>query len=147
MEALKKKKLKKMNRLYFLIILILCNNFLKAQDKKISLSAMLMNDSISVKISNVSLGDTVVFSLYQQTKFKKKWITSSYDVFCNIKNPNTTILIIKPNENLNFKVAYSHLIFTNEKLKKVKSTCTKCNRIKFIGNVKNKEVFYYSNTI
>jgi hypothetical protein len=147
MEVLKNKKQKKVVKFYLIIILIICGNFLKAQDKKITLTAMLINDSIVVKISNGSLNDTVVFSLYQQTRFKNKWITSSYDIFCNIKNPNTTVLSIKPNEILSFKVTNSHLIFSTEKIKKGKSICSKCNRIKFIGKIKNREAFYYSNTI
>lgn len=95
------------------------------------------NDSLDVQIKNISVNDTILFSLYKQTVVGKKWITNLYDVFCDITNPKTSIFIISPKQSLNFRIHFNTTLYTDEKIKsnKIKGSKNR-NRIFFKGNKK-----------
>ena len=93
MEARKKKRNR--NKVSFIVIFmfIFNINIASAQTQILSISAREDKDSLLMIIENKSKVDTVLFSLYEQIKIKKKWVTSNYDLFCDVNNPNTSIFV------------------------------------------------------
>lgn len=128
---------------YLLIFFLSTSFFSLAQKNSFSIRAEEKKDSIFISVSSNLENDTVLFSLYGQIKMKKKWVTNVYDIFSNVNNPNTSILVLNPKENIIFSVEQSSMIYSEKKLKPGKSLCRNCKRILLIGYSKdNGEITY-----
>ena len=136
MEARKKKR--NWNKVSFIVIFmfIFNINIASAQTQMLSISAREDKDSLLIIIENKSKVDTVLFSLYEQIKIKKKWVTSNYDLFCDVNNPNTSIFRIFPNQKINLKAMKSNVIYTDEKIGRCKFLGIKSKRVLLVGNIK-----------
>ena len=136
MEARKKKRNR--NKVSFIVIFmfIFNINIASAQTQILSISAREDKDSLLMIIENKSKVDTVLFSLYEQIKIKKKWVTSNYDLFCDVNNPNTSIFIIYPNQKIDLRAMKSNVIYTDEKIGKCKFLSMKSKRMLLVGNIK-----------
>ena len=134
MEARKKKRNR--NKVSFIVIFmfIFNINIASAQTQMLSISAREDKDSLLMIIENKSKVDTVLFSLYEQ--IKKKWVTSNYDLFCDVNNPNTSIFIIYPNQKIDLRAMKSNVIYTDEKIGKCKFLSMKSKRVLLGGNIK-----------
>lgn len=109
----------------------------------LSISAIEGSDSLIVTIKNTSKSDTVLFSLYSQYNLNKKWVTSSYDLFCDVNNPKTSIFILYPNEEIILTALKPTAFYSERKMKEGKDICTGCKRILFVGNKKENENMQY----
>ncbi|HTB99688.1 MAG TPA: hypothetical protein VK705_03305 [Ferruginibacter sp.] len=132
-------------KLFFPIFLLIFSCQVKAQQAKISIIVTpFSRDSIDIIIKN-SIRDTVLFSLYKQEFIKTIWVTNVYDVFCDVRNPNTSILIINPTEVLHFRIHNDSTLYTDEKIKPGTLLQNKIeNRIVLKGNKKDHDKMEYS---
>jgi hypothetical protein len=128
---------------YIVLLLLLACNYSFSQTPSLSVTAKDKGDSIAVSVKNNLQSDTVLFSLYGQIMTNKKWMTNNYDIFCNVKNPNTSVFIINPNEQITLMAAWPIGFYSNRNIKTGKSICRQCIRIILIGNSKNNEAIEY----
>ena len=148
--AEQRKQQKVKNRIFWLVVLLFGYSCSFAQKPSLSLVAKESRDSISVFIKNNLRSDTVLFSLYSQSRINNKWITSNYDLFCDVTNPNTSVFIIYPNQEITLTAARPTKIYTSKNVKTGTSKCRDCRRIVLVGNKKNNEAIEYkaySNTL
>jgi len=143
MEEQKKQMKIKSITLLLLLFLLLFEKILSAQIPIIQINVERNNDSLRIEISNISEKDTILFSLYGQTKISGKWITSNYDLFCDVTNPKTSIFIVYPIQKYVITSLEPKIIYTDKKIIKGKGKCSKCKRLVLIGyNIINNQVKY-----
>jgi hypothetical protein len=130
-------------KLYCILVLLFGYGCSFAQTPALTVVAKERGDSVAVSIKSNLQSDTVLFSLYSQTKVNKKWVTSNYDLFCDVSNPNTSIFIINPNQQITLVAARPAVIYSNKNIKTGKSMCTNCRRIILIGNSKRNDAIEY----
>jgi hypothetical protein len=124
-------------------VLVFACNYSFSQTPSLSVTAKDKGDSVAVSVKNNLQSDTVLFSLYGQIMANKKWVTNNYDIFCNVMNPNTSVFIINPNEQITLMAAWPLGFYTNKNSKTSKIKCTQCIRVILIGNSKKNEAIEY----
>jgi hypothetical protein len=108
-----------MRKIMLIFILIMVAGKLYSQSQRMIIKASNISaDSALLEVQNVSLNDTLFFSIYKQQLFGKKWVSNNYDVFCDVENPNTTVARILPNETLTFRLLIGTTIYSGEVTKK-----------------------------
>ncbi|SFO74897.1 hypothetical protein SAMN05428949_6461 [Chitinophaga sp. YR627] len=107
-----------MRKILTLIVLIIFSCKLYAQSPVFINACFSSKDSITLEIKNNSDNETFFFSIYKQHLFGKNWLTNNYDVFCDIENPNTTVLRIKPQEQLLISVRIDDSMIQLDKMPK-----------------------------
>jgi hypothetical protein len=107
-----------MSKILSLFVLMMFSCKLWAQNPVFVNACFASKDSISLEIENSSDNQTFFFSIYKQRLSGKNWVTDNYDVFCNIENPHTTVLRIKPQEVIFISVPIDDAMFDLIKMPK-----------------------------